>query len=228
MNALARTGAKGLPCYLVLDTSASMSPYERLLNETLRDIYDTLITSPQMMEFIHLSILAFNTRPSVIAGMISIDALDKVPVVSCGGNTNYAPMFDLVRQRIDIDVPNLAEARINVLRPVVFLLTDGEPTDESSQEWQEALRRLTDDEWRRHPHMITYGFGTASDSVLTAVGKKAAYAAEERTSNSEALILALSSMLNSMVTSARSRQFQLPNSVQGMRTLTPPKDEYVG
>lgn len=205
-----------------------MAPYERLLNETLREIYDTLITSPQMMEFIHLSILAFNTRPSVIAGMISIDALDKVPIVSCGGSTNYAPMFDLVRRRIDIDVPNLAEARINVLRPVVFLLTDGEPTDESSQEWKEALRRLTDHQWRRHPHIITYGFGAASDAVLTEVATKAAYVAEERTSNSEALILALSSMLNSLVTSARSRQLQVANSVPGMRTLTRPVDEYVG
>jgi uncharacterized protein YegL len=204
-----------------------MSPYEKLLTDTLQEIYDTLITSPQMMEFIHLSILEFNTRPQVIAGMINLDALDNVPVVSCKGATNYAPMFDKVRERIDIDVPNLAEARINVLRPVVFLLTDGEPTDQSTEVWTAALARLTDPAWRRHPHVITYGFGDASETVLTRVATLAAYVAEEGTSNSEALTLALSSMLHSMVTSAQSRQLQIPESVLGMRTLAVANNDYI-
>jgi len=212
-------GGRGLPAYVVLDTSASMRPYQDLLNATLTEIYDTLMTSPQVQEFVHLAIITFNTSPHLVLGITDLDTLTSLPTVTCGGSTNYQPMFELVRQRIEIDVPNLSRAGINVLRPVVFLLTDGAPTDKPADGWMTALSKLTDPQWRRHPHIVTYGFGASSETVLKRVSTLAAYLAESSTGNREALASALSSLLSSLVTSAQNQQLQVPEEVAGYRSV---------
>ncbi|MDX3532182.1 VWA domain-containing protein [Streptomyces sp. ID05-39B] len=211
---------KGLPAYLVLDTSTSMKPYERLLNETLLTIYDTLYTTPQLSEFIHLSVVSFNTMPHVVASMTDIEALESLPTVSCGGWTNVGPMCELLRARITEDVSALAGDGVQVLRPVVFLLTDGLPTDKPSGAWKQHLDALQDRSWKPWPHIITYGFGDASESVLSTIATAAAYIAEDPGGdNGEALSQAMSSLLNSLVASARAQSLQVPEEVAGYRTL---------
>ena len=196
-----------------------MTPYQELLNGMLTEIHDTMLSSPQVMEFIHLSIMTFNTTPQVIVGMTELETLATLPVVSCRGNTNYAPMFRLIRDRIEIDIPALSAAGIDVLRPVVFLLTDGAPTDRSDDPWIHELARVKDLAWKRHPHVITYGFGDSSEAVLRRVSTLAAYLANGETDNRKALSSALSSLLSSLVTSAQSHQLQVPENVTGFRSV---------
>jgi uncharacterized protein YegL len=215
----ARTNRRGLPTYVVLDTSASMVPFEKLLNDTLAEICETLITQPLVEEFIHLSIISFNTAPHVVVGMTEIDALRSLPEVTCSGSTNYAPMFTLVRDCIEKDVPTLSADGIDVLRPVVFLLTDGGPTDKSAKAWTDALAKLTDVNWRRHPHIITWGFGSTGEAIVRQVATLAAYLADRRLENREALASALSSLLTSLVSSGQRQQLQVPLAVDGFHAI---------
>lgn len=218
--------SKGLPAYLVLDTSWSMQDFEKLLNDTLLHIYDTLFTSPQTSEFIHLSVVSFNTQAHVVTPMTDIEELQSLPTVTCSGLTNFLPMFELVRSQIDSDVRTLADGGTEVLRPVMFLLTDGAPTDEPPGAWQEGLKLLHDHDWKPWPHIITYGFGGASVNVLRQVSTVAAYLAEsDAEGTAEALSAALASLLNSLVASAKARQLQVPEEVKGYKSV--PLD-YVG
>ncbi|MCX4822173.1 VWA domain-containing protein [Streptomyces sp. NBC_01142] len=212
--------SKGLPAYVVLDTSGSMKPYEQLLNATLLKIYDTLYTSPQLSEFIHLSVLSFNTRPHVVTAMTDIEALESLPTVTCEGLTNLGPMLQVLRDRIADDVRELSQAGTQVLRPVVFLLTDGAPTDKPSGAWQQDLDRLVDPAFKPRPNIITYGFGAASEAVLRTVATVAAYLAEDDAqSTGDALSEAMSSLLNSLVASARVQKLQVPEEVKGYRSV---------
>lgn len=208
---------KGLPTYLVLDTSGSMDPYEQLLNDTLMQIYDTIDTSPQVSEFIHLSVISFNTQPHVVMGMEDLDDVQSLPTVSCGGMTNFGLMFELIRNRIEADVRAMASKGLRVLRPVVFILTDGIPSDDPS--WQDQLAELTDRSWKAYPNIITYGFGNAREDVLGRIANIAAFAAEKGADNRAALAEALTSMLNSLVASAKTRDFQVPEEVKGYRSI---------
>ncbi|MFJ3303708.1 hypothetical protein ACIPSA_11370 [Streptomyces sp. NPDC086549] len=211
---------KALPAYLVLDTSRSMKPYEKLLNDTLMSIYDTLFTSPQTSEFVHLSVISFNTRSHLVTPMTDIEQLRSLPKVVCDGWTNFGPMFQLVRSRIGEDIERLSAAGTQVLRPVAFILTDGSPTDSPKGSWTKDLDALLDRGFRAHPHTISYGFGSASEEVLKRVSTLAAYRAEEGThATAEALTSALNSLLNSLVASARARQLQVPQEVKGYKTV---------
>jgi uncharacterized protein YegL len=207
---------KGLPTYLVLDTSGSMAPYEQMLNDTLMDIYDTIDTSPQVSEFIHLSVISFNTQPHVVTAMEDLDDVQNLPTVSCGGMTNYGLMFELARGRIEADVRSMASKGLKVLRPVIFLLTDGVPSDPG---WRDQLAELTDRSWKAHPNIITYGFGDASEDVLGGIATVAAFAAEKGADNRAALSEALTSMLSSLVASAKAHDFQVPEVVKGYRSI---------
>ncbi len=215
------TGTKGLPTYVVLDTSHSMSSFEGLLNETLTEIVDTLYSSPKVSDFIHLSIVSFNSDPYVILEMTEISQLTELPRVTCDGTTNFGPMFQLLQDQISQDVPKLSAAGVRVFRPVVFLLTDGIPTDRPAGSWQTALDALIDKGWRSHPHVITYGVGDAREEILKRVSTLAAYIAdtENRENTRQALATALNSLLNSLVASAQAQRLLVPEEVSGFKSV---------
>lgn len=207
---------KCLPTYLVVDASASMQPYEDLLNETLEQVHTTLAESPRISEFAYMSIVAFANNPQVVIEMTDLESVPGMPQVICSGGTNYGGVFDLLRQRIDIDVDELNAQGRAVLRPAVFFLTDGGPTD---KHWDKAFRALVDPAWKRHPHVIAYGFGSAPEEVLSRVATKAAFLASPGVDHSQALTTAISSLLNSLVASSRSEVLQIPQSAEGFVSL---------
>lgn len=69
----------------------------------------------------HLSIIEFNTRPHLLRGMSDVLEGMITPKMTCGGATNYGAMLDLVSERINVDMPALSSAGVNVLRPLCHL-----------------------------------------------------------------------------------------------------------
>lgn len=207
---------KCLPTYLVFDTSGSMKPHESLLNDTLEFLYNSVVESPRVSEFAHMSIISFNTDAQVVVEMTDIQELQALPQFVCGGTTNYAAAFHLVQQRIDQDVPKLNASGKGVLRPAVFLMTDGAPTDSN---WQSAFQDLIAKDWRRHPHVITYGFGEARPDVLAKIATKGAFIADQHTGNKQAITEVITSMLRTLVASSKMEQLHIPTKVEGFTSV---------
>lgn len=197
-----------LPTYLVIDTSQSMQPHEALLNKTVDHVFTVLSDSPRVSEYAHVSIITFNTSPHLVLEMKNMEEVKELPMVQCTGRTNYGEMFQLLRRRIDIDVEALNRAGHAVQRPAVFILTDGEPTDPN--EWLAAYEALVDPQWRRRPHIISYGFGGANEAVLGRIATLAAYLAVSAADDQEAIVAMLNSLLNTLVASAKAHTLTLP------------------
>lgn len=214
-----QTKVNCLPTYILLDTSSSMRPVENMLNETLEKLYDELIMSPRIADFAYVSLISFNTAAHVVLEMTDIQNIAALPQLTCGGVTNFGDAFGLLRSRIEQDVPMLDAAGRAVLRPVAFVLTDGQPTDAEgriTQEWRAAYLRLTDPGWRRRPNVVPFGFGGATADVLKEMSTidGIAFLAKD-TGNSESLQKIFATLLNTLVASARHNELQLPTEVDG-------------
>lgn len=206
-----------LPTYLLIDTSSSMSPFTQLVNDSLQHIHDTVVTAPAVSEFAHMSLISFNTEAHLLLEMTDLEILTALPRLVCSGMTNYGRAFDLVRERIDADLPALTAAGKQCFRPAVFVITDGAPSD--GNEWEPAFDRLTDPSWPRHPHVITFGVGQASKEVLAKIATTKAFIAEESIKQDRALAEALASLLNSLVSSAEHQRFMVPDEVEGFTSV---------
>ncbi len=220
---------KCLPTYLVLDTSYSMKDQADLLNESLRRVHRAAYHDPQISDFAHMSIILFNSAPHLALPMSDIRQVTKLPRVACSGSTEYGKVFDLVRERIDADVPALRAANRMILRPAVFLMTDGAPTDGMRADdnppatddriWKASLSRLIDPAWERHPHIITFGFGEANETVLGTVATLQAFIATERADQAEALREVFAFLIKTLSISANSGSLSVPTEMDGFRSV---------
>jgi uncharacterized protein YegL len=216
---MAQTQTNCLPVYLLIDTSGSMERYEDVLNESLEELYDTLISSPRVSEFVHVSILSFNTRAEVVLGIRDLHKVTELPVVECGGATNLAAGLRLTKSQIDSDIPSLRAAGYEVLRPVTFLLTDGLPTNEQgylADDWKSDFDELIDPSWSRHPNVVPFGYGAAPEAFLRSVStiKGAAFLAK-RGETSDALAKVIPALLHTFMASARANELRLPADLEG-------------
>ena len=219
MSSPYQTKVNCLPTYILIDTSSSMRPVEAILNETLEYLYDELIMSPRISDFAHISLISFNTQTHVVLEMTGIQQITALPQMECNGVTNFTEAFRALRARIEQDVPKLdAEGRA-VLRPVAFVLTDGQPTDDEgriTQSWREEYRRLVDPGWQRHPNVVPFGFGGATADVLKEMSTIDGFAfLAQDSGNSESLRKIFATLLNTLVASAQHNQLQLPTEVDG-------------
>jgi uncharacterized protein YegL len=220
-----RTKVNCLPVYIVIDTSYSMSPYEDVLNQTIETLYDTLITSPRIADFAHISILSYNTEAEVVLQMTDLQTMDVLPQLGCGGVTDFVKALRLLRQRIEEDVTLLSNAGRDVLRPVAFLLTDGQPTDDKghpSDNWKGEYDALVNKSYARHPHVVPFGYGTATADMLIGISTipGAAFLAKDG-GTAEALRRIIPALLNTLVASARDNELRLPTEVDGFIRVSP-------
>lgn len=211
-----------LPTYVVIDASSSMKPHEAVLNATLSRLHYNLAVNPRISEFARVSVVAFSTDVHVVIPMSDMEQVPAMPEVICGGRTEYGKAFDRLRQCIEQDVQDLRAQGFGVLRPTVFFLTDGAPTD---ARWNSSFRDLVQESWPRRPHVIAYGFGSANRSVLEQVATKALFLANGSDTES-ALSGAISNLLNTLIASSQSGTMQISTEVRGFEYVQVPQ-EYV-
>lgn len=220
-----QTKVKCLPTYILIDTSSSMRPVKAILNETLEYLYDELIMNPRICDFAHISLISFNTQAHVVLEMTDIQQITALPELECHGVTNFTESFRVLRDRIEKDVPMLDAAGRAVLRPVAFVLTDGQPTDSEgriTQTWREEYRRLVDPDWRRRPNVVPFGFGGATADVLKEMSTIDGFAfLAQGSDNSESLRTIFATLLNTLVASTSHNELQLPTEVDGFIRVSP-------
>jgi uncharacterized protein YegL len=219
------TKVKCLPVYILIDTSSSMKPAEETLNESIENLYNELILSPAISDFVSLSILSYNTEPEVDLEMTQLTHVREVPEFDCAGVTAFGKALTFLRRRIDTDIPHLTMGGRRVMRPVVFLLTDGRPTDDEghpTDTWRSAYRMLVDESNRRRPHVVPFGYGNASEKFIAEVGTipDAAFVAEQGT-RGDALRALIPTLLHTLTMSAVRNELQIPTHVDGFRSVGP-------
>ncbi len=119
-----------LPVYLLLDTSGSMSgePIEAVKNG-LNLLVSTLRQDPYALETAWLSVITFDDRAEQLVPLTELASFQE-PDLHAGGCTALGGALSLLAQKIETEVTRTTYEVKGDWKPLVFIMTDGVPTDD--------------------------------------------------------------------------------------------------
>lgn len=123
-----------LPVYLVLDTSGSMSgePIEAV-RQGMKALLTELKGDPQALETAFLSVITFNSSAQQVAPLTDLMSFQE-PVLDAGGSTALGEALKVLQQCVAREVAKTTGSKKGDWKPLIFLMTDGQPTDSWEQE----------------------------------------------------------------------------------------------
>ncbi len=130
-----------LPVYLLLDTSGSMygEPIEAVKNG-VQVLVSTLRSDPYALETAYLSIITFNSSAQQVAPLTELSAFQE-PSIDAGGCTALGEALSLLASKVDSEVVKTTTEVKGDWKPLVFIMTDGEPTDNLNKGLAEFKKR---------------------------------------------------------------------------------------
>ncbi len=127
-----------LPVYLLLDTSGSMSgePIEAVKNG-VQIMISSLRQNPKAIETAFLSVITFDSIAQQIIPLTDLASFQMVDIKATGV-TALGEALKLVAHKIDTEVQKTTTEQKGDWKPLVFIMTDGIPTDD----WQSGLNEF--------------------------------------------------------------------------------------
>ncbi len=127
-----------LPVYLLLDTSGSMhgEPIEAVKNG-VQILLSNLRQDPYALETAYLSVITFNETAKQVVPLTELPSF-QAPVLNASGTTSLGGALSLLASSIEREVAKTTAEEKGDWKPLVFIMTDGEPTDD----WNKGLEAL--------------------------------------------------------------------------------------
>ena len=152
-------------CLLLLDTSGSMQgPAIAQLNLGLQSFKDELVSDPLAAKRVEVAVLTFGNAPQLVADFV--DAADFAPPqLVAGGLTPMGAAIADALSRLAARKETYRTNGVAYYRPWVFLITDGEPTDD----YAAAVREVRDGEARGAFSFYAVGVSDANMQKLAQI-----------------------------------------------------------
>ena len=150
-----------LPIYFLIDISESMvgEPIQQV-EEGLATIIQALKTDPHALETVFVSILVFAGQAKTLVPLQEIVSFypPKFPI---GSGTSLSKGLGHLMHELRSNIVQTTYEIKGDWKPIVFLFTDGVPTDDSKlaiNEWKQN--------WQKTANMIAVSFGNETDTKL--------------------------------------------------------------
>lgn len=157
-------------CVLLLDTSGSMKgdPIQKL-NEGYKLFLKTLKKDALAVLRVELCVVAYGGGVKVVQDFMTIDRVSTKPFLSDGDT----PMGEAITTTVAKVTERKKVYRTNGIRcyrPWVFMITDGEPTDE----WKGAATLIHEQEKGKHLSFFAVGVEGANMNILNQISTRKA------------------------------------------------------
>jgi uncharacterized protein YegL len=148
-----------LPVYLLLDTSGSMSgePIEAVKNG-VQVMISSLRQNPQAIETAFISVITFDSVAQQIIPLTDLASFQMVDIKATGV-TALGDALKLVSNKIDNEVAKTTMEQKGDWKPLVFIMTDGIPTDD----WQSGLNEFKQ---RKTAFTVACAAGSGADTNI--------------------------------------------------------------
>lgn len=150
-----------LPIYFLVDVSESMvgTPIEQV-QQGMRTIIQNLRVDPYALETVFVSIIAFAGKAQTLSPLTELYKFYP-PTFPVGGGTSLAKGLECLMDDIDRNVRRTTAEDKGDWKPIIFLFTDGNPTDDCTRAFDRWNRHF-----RRHCSLVAVSIG---DNVNTTV-----------------------------------------------------------
>ena len=130
-----------LPVYLLLDCSGSMygEPIEAVKNG-VQVLVSTLRQDPYALETAYLSIITFDSSAKQVTPLTELSAFQQ-PNIEANGCTALGEALSLLSTRVAQEVTKTTPEQKGDWKPLVFIMTDGVPTDDINKGLAEFKKR---------------------------------------------------------------------------------------
>ena len=133
-----------LPVYFLVDVSESMvgAPIQQV-QDGMRMIVQELRTDPYALETAFISIIAFAGKAKCISPLTELYKFYP-PIFPIGGGTSLGVALNFLMDDMDKNLVKTTTEQKGDWKPIVFLFTDGTPTDNPSSafaRWNNSYRR---------------------------------------------------------------------------------------
>ena len=130
-----------LPVYILLDTSGSMfgEPIEAVRNG-VQVLVSSLRSDPYALETAYLSVITFDSTAQQVVPLTEL-AQFQPPTLNANGCTAMGEALSLLAQCADREVTKTTAEQKGDWKPLVFIMTDGEPTDDLQRGLNEFKKR---------------------------------------------------------------------------------------
>lgn len=152
-----------LPVYLLLDCSGSMQGDPIVaVNEGLGMIYNLLINDAHAVDTVYISVITFNNRVDQYQ-LVPLEYFQP-PQLRAEGETRMGSALDFLVQSIEQDLRQNSptSGQHGDYCPLVFLLTDGVPTDN----YRDQIYRLKQLRGSKKPSIVALGCGPHVNTTL--------------------------------------------------------------
>jgi len=183
------------------------------VNNGVQMLVSALRQDPQALETAFLSVITFDSSAKEAVPLTDLPSF-QAPTVSATGTTAMGEALSLVADCAKRDVKTASATQKADWRPMVFIMTDGSPTDD----FQKGLTRFKKEKWGA---VVACGVDSADVSLLQQVAGEAVVTLS--TADAKALEAFFKWVTASISTSSKS--VQTGKEVEGLNQLPPPPPE---
>ena len=176
-------------------------------------LVSALRQDPQALETAFLSVITFDSSAHESVPLTDLPSF-QAPNIAATGTTAMGEALSLVADCAKRDVKKASPTQKADWRPMVFLMTDGSPTDD----FQKGLARFKQEKWGA---VVACGVDSADVSLLQQIAGEAVVTLS--TADAKALEAFFKWVTASISTSSKS--VQTGKEVEGLNQLPPPPPE---